>query len=1172
MGRPRMADPEGGGGEGGVVAEEDAKAEPASSGDVDEGSLDDSASGAGPGPADAGAADNPGAAPAHTTEEGEWNIDADLDIEEIEDVIKASINKDEIMPMVEATEEEETEEEELVDDEEVKVDDGIADENRNQEGPSETKICNTEDELSCREECYESDECGRDANCKKQCRKKCCTVDDAPPSRKPSTYRPTSAPSSAPTPLPTTAAPSSIPTPICHDNQNYRSPINGLGCKHHAGTDCEKWGVLGLSAYEVMRLHRECPVACGTECVPYTLVPSVAPSSGPTITPTNPLIEVSALLEFYLYGASSTMPEDTISTLQQGLLVFFEERLDAQDLTGSSTMTMATVTDQGIIKTSGGGGSRRRQSRMLLKDGPDAAVNLKVKVHATATTRDLDDFMFFALLQGGLSDISSFEDTLTKADDFFVGVDSSTELIAEMNKAETQKESPKISHSTPTITIIISVIGVVALIGLLTGHYVLRDNYSGKFRGTGSAFNLSPRSNGSMFSFEGSPVYRMTPNSPTLRLPHFVRSRNNASDNMTLGDTCSSTEVRAGVRQKGMIHKVVFNSPPVSPENLMAGVPPMIVIDNIDGNEKLPILPIIEERDPSDAGRITSSDKSGLPIRRIEASSSLAKALTYEGRDGNEPITLMNMLHTVRSNEEGEDPKARRQLSPAQNDGHSGLDTIAALSLEGTPTASPRQNMTNSHSRDAIDDIEPSDALDELIRSEWESIGLQGSPIMFSQMRLNKRENSSSPNTSPFRIKDAASSFFKESRGLVSSHISSRTAILSSKLAISTSPRKRQRSKGRGEKKGKSPHQVHNAVASNQVGALPSETQDKVSAPLGSMSGLLSLSMKKFQLVKFKGKSDGSGDGISAKHANCKPMEAPDAKASKSSHALRDVKGLRAPADVGTRSSSAIAVHSYSSNNQESAEMLRASSKPRLIRRSASDSQHLKSYTEDGAYHNFVVSCNSKLGIIIHRNVVHTVKDYSPLFGKIVPGDKIVQIDDVLTKNMTTGEVTRVLTARRNPTGVRNIHLLVWSKMNQTRSSKTGYKGSIGDSGMTGPTLSPTKRVTIDVSAPISHVFVSTDPTNSDIPNGSGYFDQSEQAYDEQRGEHHQHEYYPRHSTHLLGSCPRSDDEDEDDDDSAQHMLMIFSSGDDEDDYGGRDKQLEVLARMEEGGAEGSWE
>ena len=93
----------------------------------------------------------------------------------------------------------------------------------------------------------------------------------------------------------------------------------------------------------------------------------------------------------------------------------------------------------------GGGAGCECHGRQATEDGPDAAVNLKVKVHATATTRDLDDFMFFALLQGGLSDISSFEDTLTKADDFFVGVDSSTELIAEMNKAETQRKVQRLA-------------------------------------------------------------------------------------------------------------------------------------------------------------------------------------------------------------------------------------------------------------------------------------------------------------------------------------------------------------------------------------------------------------------------------------------------------------------------------------------------------------------------------------------------------------------------------------------------------------------------------------------------------------------------------------------------------------------------------------------------------
>lgn len=77
---------------------------------------------------------------------------------------------------------------------------------------------------------------------------------------------PTKSPTPAPTPAPTTAAPTSSPTPACHDQRGYKSPINGLGCEQHIGSNCENWRHIGLNEYQVVELHRACPVACGTDC------------------------------------------------------------------------------------------------------------------------------------------------------------------------------------------------------------------------------------------------------------------------------------------------------------------------------------------------------------------------------------------------------------------------------------------------------------------------------------------------------------------------------------------------------------------------------------------------------------------------------------------------------------------------------------------------------------------------------------------------------------------------------------------------------------------------------------------------------------------------------------------------------------------------------------------
>ena len=82
------------------------------------------------------------------------------------------------------------------------------------------------------------------------------------PTASPTTSSPTPNPSSSPT----TTSPTFSPTPACHDKRTYRSPINGLGCEQHVGSDCEQWHHIGLTKEQVVELHNECPVACGTDC------------------------------------------------------------------------------------------------------------------------------------------------------------------------------------------------------------------------------------------------------------------------------------------------------------------------------------------------------------------------------------------------------------------------------------------------------------------------------------------------------------------------------------------------------------------------------------------------------------------------------------------------------------------------------------------------------------------------------------------------------------------------------------------------------------------------------------------------------------------------------------------------------------------------------------------
>ena len=72
-----------------------------------------------------------------------------------------------------------------------------------------------------------------------------------------------------------------------------------------------------------------------------------------------------------------------------------------------------------------------------------------------------------------------------------------------------------------------------------------------------------------------------------------------------------------------------------------------------------------------------------------------------------------------------------------------------------------------------------------------------------------------------------------------------------------------------------------------------------------------------------------------------------------------------------------------------------------------------------GFRYTFEAPSSGKLGIIIESKpskksgpIIFTVKDYSPLFGMVQAGDKIVAVDGEDTSNMNTGQVTALLTEK----------------------------------------------------------------------------------------------------------------------------------------------------------------
>ena len=82
--------------------------------------------------------------------------------------------------------------------------------------------------------------------------------------------------------------------------------------------------------------------------------------------------------------------------------------------------------------------------------------------------------------------------------------------------------------------------------------------------------------------------------------------------------------------------------------------------------------------------------------------------------------------------------------------------------------------------------------------------------------------------------------------------------------------------------------------------------------------------------------------------------------------------------------------------------------------RTSSASSGGRSFSEEGVLETFEAPAKGKLGLLIEQQpfkgvVITKVKDYSPLLGQIMPGDRIVNVNGTRTDHLNLGEVLRIM-------------------------------------------------------------------------------------------------------------------------------------------------------------------
>ena len=104
-------------------------------------------------------------------------------------------------------------------------------------------------------------------------------------------------------------------------------------------------------------------------------------------------------------------------------------------------------------------------------------------------------------------------------------------------------------------------------------------------------------------------------------------------------------------------------------------------------------------------------------------------------------------------------------------------------------------------------------------------------------------------------------------------------------------------------------------------------------------------------------------------------------------------------------------------------------SEDELITRNSSLSNNDSIANDTQVRHEFEAPRKGQLGLVIESNrktgpIVHAIKDYSPLFGLVKQGDKIVEVDGKKTSTSTLSEITKLLQVRPRRTSS-NLRIVV---------------------------------------------------------------------------------------------------------------------------------------------------
>jgi len=718
---------------------------------------------------------------------------------------------------------------------------------------------------------------------------------------------------------------------------------------------------------------------------------------------------------------------------------------------------------------------------------------LQVNITAEAESRVLSGSMLSALLSKSMnaSDASKIFEGDTFFEDATISFTRQTQtvepdFIEGTGSGGAGQRDGNATGGAPTTAIVLSSIGVVMVAGAATGYAFKRrrETMGGGPPGgqTGAFLTFSPKSfgvisdeddhhgnrpylpghldtggdlkmQGSIFSYEESPCNRNAAGGAAMALSALLGSRSRSRDST---GSCSSQEGEGQIggmnNGPGSIpEKMDYDQPdPMSPEGSVVAIPPMIVIDNIDmdddegessGDEH------DQRRQTSVTPRIQKTDHN--LVHRIEASSTLAKALASNTVRLSEVMTCTVESNKGEASGKREVPPQRSPISLRMDDSESVASTPVMTMTKGDATTLPLRRALSSGdlSISSLSRSDPAHALNQLLQKNFSNLG-----------DTNKGSSDES-STGDVRLGPNGCVLGNPFNHEEGSQSASEASFLFQPQEI-VSPPSTTRSSPRTNDDFGYNEQMFEGL--EQVSTSSAPARDKSTSPSNRKLREIFTSKMRKGLLKQRKDEDSSSNVLEVEDNTVASVEkadinmtqqlahteslpsSPSGRGESLQSTYKEEESITQQQQAGLFSS--FRPWSKKTSSPMTAEETYATNggSGRIKKSPLLDSLHRRIQSDDGAspatnggeyQYTFAAPSIGKLGIIIHKTMVHAVKDYSPLFGKLEPGDRIVRIDDDSTLDMTTSEVTQLLARKRSGKGPKKgtIHITIVSQRRKAR-------------------------------------------------------------------------------------------------------------------------------------------